>query len=101
MRSCRSIPTEGDLSNSTASPAVMSEAGSYNLRAEPSDAYPLARMADAPDLPPADAPLISVERVRVQFGDLAAVRDVSLTLRGGDLLGLIGPNGAGKTTLLR
>jgi ABC-2 type transport system ATP-binding protein len=30
-----------------------------------------------------------------------AVRDVSFTLKGGDLLGLIGPNGAGKTTLLR
>ena len=50
---------------------------------------------------PSDAPLISVERVRVQFGELAAVRDVSFQMRGGDLLGLIGPNGAGKTTLLR
>jgi ABC-2 type transport system ATP-binding protein len=48
-----------------------------------------------------DGPLISVDQVRVQFGELAAVRDVSFQLRGGDLLGLIGPNGAGKTTLLR
>jgi ABC-2 type transport system ATP-binding protein len=39
--------------------------------------------------------------VRVQFGPLAAVRDVSLSLGPGHLLGLIGPNGAGKTTLLR
>src|SRR5436309_1853171 len=46
-------------------------------------------------------PLLSVESLRVEFGTLAAVDDVSLTLRGGDLLGLIGPNGAGKTTLLR
>jgi ABC-2 type transport system ATP-binding protein len=45
--------------------------------------------------------LLSLDRVRVQFGSLVAVRDVSLDLRGGDLLGLIGPNGAGKTTLLR
>jgi ABC-2 type transport system ATP-binding protein len=47
------------------------------------------------------APLLSIENLRVQFDTLRAVDDVSLTLRGGDLLGLIGPNGAGKTTLLR
>ncbi|HEY2589047.1 MAG TPA: ABC transporter ATP-binding protein [Tepidisphaeraceae bacterium] len=46
-------------------------------------------------------PVVAAERVRVQFGALRAVDDVSLSLNGGDLLGLIGPNGAGKTTLLR
>src|SRR5882724_8679869 len=46
-------------------------------------------------------PLLTIENLRVQFDYLRAVDDVSLTLRGGDLLGLIGPNGAGKTTLLR
>src|SRR5258705_10400566 len=46
-------------------------------------------------------PLLTVESLRVQFENLRAVDDVSLILRGGDLLGLIGPNGAGKTTLLR
>lgn len=46
-------------------------------------------------------PLLATERVRVEFGKLVAVRDVSITLQGGDLVGLIGPNGAGKTTLLR
>src|SRR6476620_9520620 len=45
--------------------------------------------------------LVEVESVRVRFGKLLAVRDVSLSLAGGTLLGLIGPNGAGKTTLLR
>lgn len=44
---------------------------------------------------------MEVDRVRVQFGPLRAVNDVSFSLGGGDLLGLIGPNGAGKTTLLR
>jgi len=50
--------------------------------------------------PPTEV-LVSLERVRVQFGSLVAVRDLSFDLRGGDLLGLVGPNGAGKTTLLR
>ncbi len=46
-------------------------------------------------------PALKLDRIRVQFGKLMAVGDVSFSLNGGDLLGLIGPNGAGKTTLLR
>ena len=45
--------------------------------------------------------ILKANRVRVEFGELVAVRDVSFEMAGGDLLGLIGPNGAGKTTLLR
>src|SRR5947209_18807990 len=51
--------------------------------------------------PAAGEALVERRTVRVEFGPLAAVRDVSFTLRPGNLLGLIGPNGAGKTTLLR
>src|SRR3954469_14401427 len=46
-------------------------------------------------------PLVDVQTLRVRFGTFWAVNGVSLTLKGGDLLGLVGPNGAGKTTLLR
>jgi len=45
--------------------------------------------------------VLAADQVRVNFGRFEAVRDVTLALRGRDLLGLIGPNGAGKTTLLR
>jgi ABC-2 type transport system ATP-binding protein len=45
--------------------------------------------------------MLECEALRVQFGPLVAVHDVSVTLRPGHLLGLIGPNGAGKTTFLR
>jgi len=42
--------------------------------------------------------LLSVDKVRKQFGGLLAVNDVSFEVRGGDIVGLIGPNGAGKST---
>ena len=49
---------------------------------------------------PSPAPLmLSLEHVTKRFGGLTAVRDVTLEVRAGDLLGVIGPNGAGKTTL--
>lgn len=35
----------------------------------------------------------------MRFGGLVAVNKFSLTLKGGELMGIIGPNGAGKTTV--
>lgn len=36
-----------------------------------------------------------------RFGDVTAVKNVSLDLQPGEVVGLLGPNGAGKTTILR
>lgn len=43
--------------------------------------------------------MIEVKNLRMQFGGIRAVDDVSLTIEAGRITGLIGPNGAGKTTL--
>lgn len=43
--------------------------------------------------------MIEVKNLRLQFGGIHAVDDVSLTIETGRITGLIGPNGAGKTTL--
>jgi ABC-2 type transport system ATP-binding protein len=44
---------------------------------------------------------IEVTKLKKQFGDFVAVKEVSFTVRTGEVFGLLGPNGAGKTTLIR
>jgi branched-chain amino acid transport system permease protein len=44
--------------------------------------------------------VLNVSDLSVSFGGVRAVREVSLEVRDGELVGLIGPNGAGKTTLV-
>jgi ABC-type multidrug transport system ATPase subunit len=44
---------------------------------------------------------VVVESLTKRFGETVAVREVSLSVRPGELFGFIGPDGAGKTTLFR
>ncbi|HIN44278.1 MAG TPA: ATP-binding cassette domain-containing protein, partial [Candidatus Poseidoniales archaeon] len=45
--------------------------------------------------------LLSVRGVSKNFGDVEALKTITLDLHKGDIVGLVGGNGAGKTTLLR
>ena len=47
-----------------------------------------------------NAPLLQLMSVTKRFGGLAAVDNLSFTLRKGEILGVIGPNGAGKSTMV-
>jgi glutamate transport system ATP-binding protein len=46
-------------------------------------------------------PLVVIDRVNKNFGDLHVLKDISLTVNKGDVVVVIGPSGSGKSTLCR
>ena len=44
---------------------------------------------------------LSVEDLKVSYGDIHAVKGISFEVREGEVFTLIGANGAGKTSLIR
>jgi ABC-2 type transport system ATP-binding protein len=46
-------------------------------------------------------PIVEVKNLAKRFGTFEAVKDVSFTVRKGDVFGFLGPNGAGKSTTIR
>jgi ABC-2 type transport system ATP-binding protein len=45
--------------------------------------------------------IIETQHLARRFGHLTAVRDVSLSVKRGEIFGVLGPNGAGKSTTIR
>jgi ATP-binding cassette subfamily F protein 3 len=56
---------------------------------------------DLPDPPQMGDFAFVAEGISKSFGDRVCFRNLSLSARPGDRIGIIGPNGAGKTTLVR
>ena len=47
------------------------------------------------------SPSIEANNLTKKFGDFTAARDISFSVRPGEIFGLLGPNGAGKSTTFR
>jgi branched-chain amino acid transport system ATP-binding protein len=57
-------------------------------------------MTTVTEEPQTSTPLLQVDRLRVSYGGVVAVNDVTLKIEPGRIVGLIGPNGAGKTSFV-
>jgi len=45
--------------------------------------------------------MLEIRNLNAGYGGVPVLRDINVTIRDGDFVGVIGPNGSGKTTLLR
>jgi ABC-2 type transport system ATP-binding protein len=46
-------------------------------------------------------PILEAQTLAKRYGPVAAVQDVSFSIRPGEILGVLGPNGSGKTTIVK
>lgn len=64
------------------------------------DQTPSALPAQRPQLPAPESARLSVQGVRVRYGETVALDGVDMVVRDGESVAIMGPSGSGKTTML-
>lgn len=49
---------------------------------------------------PASSPLLTVDKLRIAVGEMPIVKELSLTMKSGEIHAIMGPNGSGKSTFV-
>jgi len=68
---------------------------------QPAAATPTATAAPAPAPADGKAPLLELDDLHVFYGNIEALKGLSMNVNAGEIVTLIGSNGAGKSTTLR
>ena len=88
----------GVVSTPAMAPSKIEAAKTSAVKAKAVEATVPRRVLGSDDEP---APLLSVEKLNVGYGQVQVLFDVDLEVRAGQVVALLGTNGAGKTSLLR
>jgi len=62
---------------------------------------PLPASDETPRPASDETPLVEVQSISKSFGNVTAIRDVSMRVRAGEVMCVLGDNGAGKSTLIK